>query len=84
MRKSLKRIPVGERRTRYIVTYFGETVDLELGDLDVHHKQVLMLRTLADQPELLVCGAARFQKMAMNFNGSEWVVEMQAVVDEAA
>ena len=79
MRKSTKRIPIGTSQVRYIVTLTSDPV--MAGALDMNQKQHEMLRTLADQPEMCICGPGRFDKLRMDFNGSEWVIQMESVTE---
>jgi hypothetical protein len=46
--------------------------------------QYYMLRTLVDTPDLLNTGPVLFEKMTMVHNGTKWVVEIEALVEEAS
>lgn len=81
MKRLAKKIPVnGHKQSRHMVTLTSDTV--VAGVLDMYQKQYDMLRTLVDQPEMMNCGPTRFEKMRMYFTGSEWVLELEATVDE--
>lgn len=79
MKKTLKQIRVGENQIRYMVLLVGEPV--LGGEQDSRVKQWQMIRTLADQPDLLTCGTVPFEKLRMSFTGSEWIVELEATTD---
>lgn len=82
MKKTTKVIPVGTTQSRYLVTLSTDPVTE--GDTDKRMKQWNMLKTIAENPELMNCGPSLFQKMRMFFSGSEWVVELESLVDEPA
>jgi ATP-dependent Zn protease len=81
MRRSAKKISInGGKQSRHSITLSSDPV--VAGALDMFQKQHDMLRTLVEQPEMMNCGPARFEKLRMFFTGSEWVVEMESVVEE--
>lgn len=82
MQRSIKRVPLSDRRAKFIVTLTGDPVDTSLGDMDKAFKQVFLLRQLSDQPELLNCGTSRFEKAKIFFSGNAWVIEMEAEIEE--
>lgn len=80
--KRTKIIPVGTMQTRYLVTLIDDPVTQ--GDIEKRLRQREFIRTLYENAELMNCGPALFQKMRMFFSGSEWVIELEALVDEPA
>lgn len=77
--KKTKVIPVGTTQTRYIVTLIGDPVSG--GENDKRLRQYALLTEIVNNPQLMNCGSALFEKAKMYFAGDSWVFEMEAVVD---
>lgn len=81
----MRRIPAKSRvddgHTRYSVRIEGD--DCVPGTNDARVLQHQMLETLAQDVSLAACGHATFQKLTMRHDGERWVVEAEALVDEA-
>lgn len=76
MKKLTKKIPIGNK-IRYISVLVGDECQ------DPNQKRASqwnMIQTIANTPDLMTCGTVPFEKMAMRYNGTEWVVEMEAEV----
>lgn len=41
-----------------------------------------MLRALADQPELSKCGSCPFEKLSMRYQGTAWVIDLEATDED--
>lgn len=47
--------------------------------MEARASQISLLKTLADTPDLQLCGAAFFSKLRMEHTGECWKVTMEAV-----
>jgi len=71
---------MGGSQFRYTQVYESEYC--EEGSIQAKFQQIQMIRTLADTPELQLCGYYPFQKMSMRHNGTNWVMELEATGNE--
>jgi hypothetical protein len=84
MKKTFTKIQVGEslkaNQWRYTTTV--EDDPSEQGSDAAHMRQMWFLQMLVDQPQLLLCGTARFETLRVHHTGRCWVAIAQAVVTE--
>jgi len=80
MRRTLSQMMIAKGKTRYRVVL--ETDPCPPGSQQALIEQFRLLGSLADSPDLVSCGPARFQTLQMSHNGLGWVVEAEAVVEE--
>jgi hypothetical protein len=80
----MERLPVASTKidgtkTRSCVTIVSDpcTANTQMS----RHLQFEILRMMADNPSLCVCGSVEFQTMKMAHDGSKWVVSLEAVHD---
>ena len=71
---------MGGGQDRYTLRYESEAC--EPGSREARMEQMRMLRTIADTPELQICGFHPFQKMSMRHTGDCWVIELEATGSE--
>lgn len=81
MRRSpCSRTTLGGGQARFLQKY--ESENCEPGTIQARMEQISMLRTLADTPELHLCGLYPYQKFSMRHNGDCWIIELEAVGQE--
>lgn len=76
-----KNVRVDLDQVRYLVRLEGE--DNAMGSADCWNEQQVMLRAIVDSPDLLFCGPSRPQMIRMSHNGTTWIIEAEALVQEA-
>lgn len=81
MRRAIAKSRVDDGHTRHSVRIEGEDCAQNTHEARVLQHQ--MLEMLAQDVSMLACGHAPFQKMTMRHDGERWVVEAEALADEA-
>lgn len=79
-RGPVTRTTMGGGQARYSVRY--ESEPCEPGSKESRMEQMRLLRTLAESPELQICGFFPFQKMSMRHTGDCWLIELEATGSE--
>jgi hypothetical protein len=77
MQRIVTSTKLDERRTRWRIRIESDPCE---SDMKEPVKQML-LRNFADNPHLLHCGMEPFEQMRMHHNGSMWIVEAEATVE---
>lgn len=80
MNRRLLRVVIGYNRVKYRLRLVGEPC--EMASQAALVQQSSFMRALADHPELLLCGPARFETLSIKHNGSAWEAEAVAEVEE--
>ena len=81
MRRSpITKTTMGGTQVRFTLKY--ESEPCEPGTILARQEQMRMLRTLADSPELQLCGFYPFQKMSVRHTGDCWLIELEAIGPE--
>lgn len=81
MRRSpCNKTTMGGFTARYSIRYESELC--EPSTTEARMEQIRMIRTLADSPELQICGFYPFQKMSMHHTGNRWIMELEAIGPE--
>lgn len=78
--RSFARTRLAEGQVRYAVTVTGDPC--VAGTVESAIRQADMMRMLADQPATTYCGPARWQRLAVCHDGTRWMVEASAIVEE--
>lgn len=79
IKRATTKVRIGDQ-VRHAVKVSGDDCSPTGQDSYVH--QQLFVRWLADNPALLRCGLAPFQKLVMEHNGTCWEARAEATVDE--
>lgn len=79
-RSALNKTTMGGNQARYSVRFESELC--EPGTTQYRMEQMRLLRTLADSPELQMCGFYPFQKMSVRHTGEFWLIELEAIGPE--
>jgi len=56
-----------------------ESDECDATSMEGRRQQRELLRIVVDNPGMMECGVAFFQKLKMSHNGSAWIIEMEAV-----
>lgn len=75
MKRTFTTVKLGEE-TRYQARIEDDESSPEDARITAHR----FLSSLVDQPELLLCGYAPFQKMLLYHNGMRWIAELEAII----
>jgi hypothetical protein len=77
MKRTLRRVEIGQNRVRYKVTVTG---------FPCHGKsrsdQLKFLQNIIETPGLLDCGLNQFQRLTVFYNGEQWQADAEAEIDE--
>jgi hypothetical protein len=68
---------LGDGQKLWTVTFTSDPC--EPGTASQRAAQVSLLKTLADTPELQLCGLNFFEKMRMSHDGTNWHIVLEAV-----
>ncbi len=80
MRRSpMVKATMGGNQARYTVKFESELCE---PGVQMNTERVRMLRTLAETPELQMCGYYPFQKLSMRHTGEMWIIELEAIGPE--
>ena len=79
MKKRSVKIKIGETKHRYRVILEDE--DSEQYTESYNYRQKLFLKTLADSPDLLLCGYLPFERLKIYYDGQKWIAEAEAEGD---
>ena len=79
MFRSTRIIKLDKEKDRICVRI--ESGSCEWGSMLCKERRQHLLASLAEDPNLLLCGDQYFQKMSLTHNGEKWIVEAEAVVD---
>jgi hypothetical protein len=81
-RSTLHKQVQDDDRVKFSVSVTGDDCPAE--GLLSHQRQMELLRLLADQPTLALCGPGPFQTLVMAHNGTAWVVRLEAVCEDVS
>ncbi len=79
MNRTLTSVKLDDKSVRHRVRIESDPCETPL--LKKQH-QLMLLDNFATNPSLTDCGPVPFQKMVMQHNGTLWVVELEATVQE--
>lgn len=77
MKRVVSKVKMGGRLVRHRVRLDGD--DCPVGAQVRRFQQHQLLRHVADTPDLLICGGLPFEKLAMQHDGTRWVIEAEAI-----
>lgn len=80
MKRFEKRAVLGLKLFRYVNVLEDDPAPEE--GPEARAAQFRFLSQVMQQPDITLCGPVTFQKLKMYHNGSAWVIEMEAVVEE--
>lgn len=75
-----KSIRIGKGQVRHSTRVEGE--DCEMGSLECWFHQQELLRSIVATPDLIFCGSSRAHKISIFHDGTRWVAQAEAVVNE--
>ncbi len=77
MNRQILKSNLGDGTKLWTVTLTGDPTDL--GSPAARASQISLLKTLADTPDLQLCGATFFRTLKMQHTGDAWTIVMEAV-----
>lgn len=83
MRRHLTNTPIGDhvtKRQRYGLVL--EDDPSGTNPLEMQTRLLKFLQSVVDQPALMQCGLAYPERFVVHHNGTSWVLQAEAVVDE--
>jgi len=74
-RQPMVKTTMGGNQARYTVRLESELCE---PGIPANMERMRMLRTIADTPDLQMCGFYPFQKFSMRHTGEMWIIELEA------
>lgn len=75
-RGTMVKTTMGGNQARYSIRFESEVCE---PGIQANTERMRMLRTIADTPELQMCGYYPFQKLSMRHTGEMWIIELEAI-----
>jgi hypothetical protein len=72
---------LSENSTRYRVKI--ESDECEADSYLAQEMKQMLLRSVAEDPNLLTCGTAPFQTLKLAHNGVMWIMEAEATIEQS-
>jgi hypothetical protein len=73
-------VDIGNGKVRARTRIEGDAC--EQGTFEARHSQYTLLSAIGATPDLTACALVAFEKLTMYHNGTSWVVEAEAIVDD--
>jgi hypothetical protein len=74
MKIEKREIPQADGRVRHLASILDDD-----GPDEMEIRRTWFLQTLANNPDILMCGGRRFQQMVIRHDGTRWVADMEAI-----
>lgn len=78
--RTVKRVVIAPNRVRYKIRLTHD--ECPKGTHEAMVRQFLFVQWLANNYDLLSCGPSRFETLKVYHDGSSWIAEAEAEVDE--